>query len=280
MPTYFIDRFAFASMRRPRGIDTRSVASFASTEVHDRDAFLRQCVVPCSALGGWIPDPATPTEVGAFYSHLRELWRGFAGAMKLPERIHVLTDARDSTWRNVFDESVFVPRGPAIPGAIFFDAIAEGDRRHVVATFGREAVADFYCFMLQVHESLHFVQVGEPLFNEMVQASTWITFLDKYPDLWRFQRNSETKRSCVREEPLVRRHPHLAEVALQRGLDTASTVDELAGEGAYFVCCAWANRFDSGRLRYAEYVRAISDVLDLSTSSPDWRIEARRALRS
>lgn len=280
MPSYFVDRYAFASLRWPLSIELRSVGSFASATVPDRNAFLRRCVTPCSALGGWTPDPELPTELGTLYAQLRAQWRQFATAMQLPPRIHELTNAEGMTWRSVFDESVFVPRGPAIPGANFFDAVSEADRRFVLGTFGPAAVADFFCFMLQVHEGLHFVQTGEPLLNELIQASIWIAFLDRHPELWRFQRNSETHRSCVREESLARQHPSLLEAAVPSGLDTAITIDRLSGDGAYFACCAWAHRFDSGRLRYSGYVRAISDLLELSTKRPRWALETRRALRS
>ena len=53
----------------------------------------------------------------------------------------------------------------------------------------------------------------------------------------------------------------LASVALDAGLDTAATVERLAGPLAYIDCCVIANRFEAGELRYAEYLEQLALVL-------------------
>jgi hypothetical protein len=260
-PSYFADRYAFAGLEHPTGIDVRHIPSLVPLDQEQRQRVLRAVVVPCHALDGWRPVPGHTTQVGAFYQDLRRRWAQFATQTGLPQGLQQLSDAADMTWQDVFDESIFYPGGPAIPGATFFDTVSERDRQHLRRVFGPTSAIDFYCFMHQVHEHVHMYQTGEPLLNEIVQAHLWVAFLDANPDLWPFQINYETKVSAVRELSLVRVTPMLLPAALNARLDTARMVADVAPDGSYFVLCLLANRFDSGVIRYARYLAAVEAVL-------------------
>lgn len=196
-----------------------------------------------------------------FYQELRSRWNTFARRHGLPASLVSIPDASGRTWLDVFNDSVFYPRRPAIPGPIFFDLIAEQDRLLAVHLFGPGCVIDFYCFLQQVHESIHKVQVGEPLLNELVQAAIWVAFLNDSPELWTMQRNSVSGACAVRELDTVRQHPQLVQAALATNLDTATLVDRSCREGTYFRCCLLANAFDANRFRYADYLARVSVLL-------------------
>jgi hypothetical protein len=171
------------------------------------------------------------------------------------------------TWADVFAGSVFFPRPPVFLGATFWDQLSDKARRSLVNEYGPSAPIDFFCFILQVHETVHTAQVGEPLLNEVVQAALWIDFLDAH-DLWAFQTGADGA-PLVREHHLVRDHSTLAASALAAGLDTAVMVDGIAPTDAYVNCCAAAARFDRGLMRYAEYLDLTSKIL-LHADDIEW----------
>ena len=179
-------------------------------------------------------DLEDPTSLSPFYGHLRRMWSDFAQAKALPTELLDIPDAKHWTWLDVFNDSVFYPRRPAIPGPIFADLIDEDDRKVARDQFGDRWAIDFYCFLQQVHESIHRAQTGEPLLNELVQASLWIAFLDRYPELWVLQRNTRTGACAVREIATVTSNPWLADSAVASGLDTARLVDEQFDAGTTF----------------------------------------------
>ena len=189
-------------------------------------------------------------------------------------------DATECTWREVFDQTVFYPRGPAIPGAIFHDLISDQDRLAIKCHYGPHAPIDFYCFIQQVHETVHMTQIGEPLLNEIVQASLWIEFLDRNPDLWTFQRNSQTGRSAVRETSLIRKLPEFWRCAIDAGLDTATMIDNCGVPGTYFVLCLWANRFDAKLVRYAGYLSGVAQTMAVCDDDEQIVRLASRLLRA
>ena len=155
---------------------------------------------------------------------------------------------------------MFFPRMPAIPGANYYDFLDDSDRKRVEASYGRQSAVEFFCFMLQVHEGVHELQVGEPLFNEIVQASLWIKFLDegKY---WDFQRNSVSGRSCNLEIRVVRRHPWIFQAAISSGLDTYSMIPPQS-PGTYSKICGLAAQFDDHESTYGGYLKAAQVLLD------------------
>lgn len=279
-PGYFLDRHAFARLRHPLHITANPAPGFDPHKWQDRTKLLELFCVPARTLGGWRPEADQPTGVGGFYQQLRSWWKAFGTRIGLPREVSDLMDAAASTWREVFDQSIFYPRGPAIPGATFHDLISDEDRQVIRNHYGGQAPVDFYCFIQQVHEAVHVVQTGEPLLNEVVQASLWVEFLDRNPALWTFQRNSQNGRSAVRELALVRRLPDLWERAIDAELDAAALTDNIGAPGTYFVLCLWANRFDAKLLRYASYLSGVAQAFALSGSDEQVRYLASRLLRA
>ncbi len=156
------------------------------------------------------------------------------------------------------DQSVFYPGPPVFRGANYLDALADNEARALLDEVGEHGAIDFFCLMLQIHEHVHRVQTGEPLLNEVVQAALWSCFLEG-ESLLRYQRGPSG--SLIREMPVIERHPGLVSAAVTAGLDTARMVDRMAGPSAYDACCLLANRFDAGQLRYADYLRCVTDAL-------------------
>lgn len=263
MPGYFVDRFAFALARSripwSRGVQVPPRVPALSHA--DRVARFRDFLQPCESLGGWRADPTEPPVLSGFYVELLACWKEFVDESGLPSMLAKIRDAREGTWLDVFNSSVFYPGRPTIPGATFFDLIDSDDRAQATSMFGPQCAVDFYCFVQQVHESIHGCQVGEPLMNELVQAAHWIRFLDRFPDLWVLQRNSATGACAVRELMAVRRVPGLFEASVSSGLDTGVLVDCITEPGTYFRTCLIAASFDQGRLRYARYLEEATRLL-------------------
>jgi hypothetical protein len=262
LPGYFVDRYAFSMLRWPVSIFRHVMPGFPRDHTaRQRADILRRFLRPSRALEGWQANPEGPTSLSPFYGHLRSMWSDFARAKALPTRLLDVPDATHWTWLDVFNDSVFYPRRPAIPGPIFADLIDEQDRRVARDQFGDGWAIDFYCFLQQVHESVHRAQTGEPLLNEIVQASLWIAFLDHYPELWLLQRNTRTGACAVREIATVRSNPWLVDSAVASGLDTARLVDEQFDDGTYFRSCHLANQFDANKINYSAYLNQVSQLL-------------------
>jgi hypothetical protein len=156
------------------------------------------------------------------------------------------------------DDSVFYPGPPVFRGATFIDALSETAAGDVLTQVGPDGVVDFFCFMLQVHETVHRHQTGEPLLNEVVQAALWSKFLSE-ESMWSFQR--DTRGSLVREAALAAHFPLLADAAAAARLDTAEMITAIAVDNTYFACCLLACRFDTGSLRYSDYLARLSQLL-------------------
>ena len=262
LPGYFVDRYAFGMLRWPALIFRPAMPGFPRDHTaRQRADILRRFLRPSHALGGWQANPEEPTSLSPFYGHLRCMWSDFAQAKALPIGLLDVSDATQWTWLDVFNDSVFYPRRPAIPGPVFADLIDDQDRKAARDQFGDGWAIDFYCFMQQVHESIHTAQTGEPLLNEVVQASLWIAFLDHYPELWVLQRNTRTGVCAVREIAAVSSNPWLADSAVASGLDTARLVDERFDDGTYFRCCHLANKFDASKIKYSLYLDHVSRLL-------------------
>lgn len=262
LPGYFVDRYAFSMLRWPVLTFHPAMPDFPRDHTaRQRADILRRFLRPSRALGGWQADPEEPTSLSSFYGQLRCIWSDFAAANALPAGLRDLPDATHWTWLDVFNDSVFYPRRPAIPGPVFADLIDEDDRQAARALFGNGWAIDFYCFLQQVHETIHQAQTGEPLLNEIVQASLWIAFLDHNPELWVLQRNTRTGACAVREIAAVSSNPWLADSAVASGLDTARLVDERFDDGTYFRCCHLANKFDANKINYSAYLDQVSRLL-------------------
>jgi hypothetical protein len=278
MPGYFADRYAFAlraSLKRLKRPPSPALPRRATSR--SRDDYLDHYLLPTAGLDGWRPILHAPTGVGDFYGELCALWCAHCRRLELPTDVAYLPDARVLTWRQIFDASVFYPRPPVFRGATYWDTLSEERRRHILRVFGKGAPVEFYCFMQQVHETIHAVQKGEPLLNEIVQAALWIEFLDT-SRLWDFQRRSDGS-GMVREENVVRRHDRLAELAVRAGLDTAMLVDAIAPTDAYLLCCTVANLFDRRQITYATYLSLVSDLL-VRADDPDWLRRRSTELRA
>lgn len=256
LPGYFIDRHAFRRQRLIRG--RAHGLAFSAPPETDRSAYLAALLRPARRLNGWVPSPDGGTGTGDFYESLRRRWEEFGTRTGLPSGAAGLPDARLLTWRQVMDESVFYPGPPVFRGATFIDALSEISATAVLNEVGPCGVIDFSCFMLQVHETMHHHQTGEPLLNEVVQAAIWSRFLTE-ESLWKFQR--DTTRSLVREAQVVERHPDLVDAAAAARLDTARMIQSVSADNAYFTCCLLGYLFDTGDLRYSDYLAQIGDVL-------------------
>lgn len=259
-PSYFIDRFAFARAARaarhpgavPPGFDVDSA-------LHGRDAALRALQAPAAAVPGWVADLDEPVRPGPLWRDIRRRWKAFCERHGLPRGAVTLNDIRDATWRELFASTVFRPRPPVFVGPHHLERLDAADRRRIAEAHGQSGGVDFFVAMTQIHETLHASQTGEPLLNEVIQAACWIRFLDE-EELWLHQRNSRTREELPRESAVIRTHPDLFLDAVAAGLDTARLVEARLAPSAYHLACAWANAFDRGALRYADYLAGISSL--------------------
>lgn len=150
LPGYFVDRYSFALLGDD-GVAPVAGPGFNAALLFERRVdVVRRNLRSCAALGGWAPDPATHVDVGEFYAELRHRWFEFASAAGMPVATATLADARSMRWVELFDQSVFVPRGPAIPGAVYFDRLPPAQQSRVQQEFGPRSPIDFYCLMQQV----------------------------------------------------------------------------------------------------------------------------------
>lgn len=254
LPSYFIDRYAL--MSHP-AVQVSIPLSCTASHSSERAIYLRSILRPTARLDGWMPDPDQLTGVGATYRWLRQAWAAYASRLALPTSAAKLRDASTHTWAQVIDDSVFYPGPPVFRGATYFDQLPEQVAKQILDEVGWRGVIDFYCFMLQVHETMHQHQTGEPLLNEVIQAGLWIRFLDEYR-LWMFQ--TGTKGSLVREATVLRCYPDFSHAAAIAQLDTAVFIRSIATDNAYMACCLLARQFDLGIIRYAEYLTRLSGI--------------------
>jgi len=201
--------------------------------------------------------PEALTGVSALYECLCLEWSQFVEVHSLPRLLRVLPNAELMTWQEVLEDTVFYPGPPVFRGATFIDRLGNLDRAQILAADPR-SVTDFFCFMMQVHEAVHRHQIGEPLLNEVLQASIWCQYLTE-AGRWGFQRTGSE--SLVREFEVVNEHRTLFHSVVRAGLDSAKVARLLIGRNGYFVLCLAANRFDSGLIRYAEYLRVVATAL-------------------
>jgi hypothetical protein len=262
LPGYFADRLAAAVLAGRTDLAEDWVSAHhagwprTTAEYEQR---LQQCWVPTLSLDGWIPTDAEPPRDSALSSWLRDRWRIYVANQRLPAQLADVEALDGKTWASLSERSVFYPLTPALPGANYFDALADADRTESIRRFGPTVPINFFCFMLQVHENAHLHQVGEPLLNEVLQAAMWVGFLDA-EDLWCLQRNSETARSCCLELELIRDHPGLLELTTI-SVDSAVSFSRAWSFERYVELCAWSHCFDLSALRYSEYLRGVGHLL-------------------
>jgi len=259
LPGYFADRFAFVAAERLTGPIVPGFDLPAALE--SRDQVIERFRRPAVSIGGWVPELGSPTGLGDAYAEFLSLWREFITRHNVFPKPFCPLDRSKGTWREVFDDSVFYPRPPAIAGAEFFDRLGDGNRKAIIARWGASAPIDFFCLMHQFHETIHRNQVGEPLLCEVVQAAIWARFVLEC-GLSDFQHDPATGLSCIRESDLIARHSWLFEHSISGGLDTAQMIDAVAPSGTYWLLCRWANLFDQGCFNYNQYLNGVSDILD------------------
>lgn len=256
LPGYFVDRYAFREL--PFQLSSPPEPHLFRPPISDRARYLASIVKPANRLGGWAPLPEGDTDPSDFYGFLVRQWAGYCRRIGLPDEVASLRDARLMKWGQVLNDTIFYPAPPVFKGATFIDALDDASAGAILPSVGIAGVIDFYCFMLQVHETVHRHQTGEPLLNEVVQAALWARFLSE-ESLWTFQRGANG--SLVREITITSRHEMLVDSAAAVGLDTAAMITSTAAGNAYFACCLLANRFDHGVMRYAEYLERLDQLL-------------------
>ena len=256
LPGYFVDRFAF------------EVAT--SGEVHDFDfspdqaqsfnSLLPEHWIPAHSIDRWTPPVNEPAVLSAFYDDLLLWWERFVAHHAIQWLGPRFNSVRGQTWEEQARASVFFPRMPAIPGAHFFDKIAEKDRGFCIARFGQNSPIDFFAFMLQVHEGIHAHQLGEPLVNELIQAVIWTKFLD-FAGLWCFQRNSATGASTVLEVNFVRHVQGLWPSIVAHGQDSAEVIARFRTGSVYIDLCAHGHELMHSAMTYSAYLRGAAAYL-------------------
>ena len=274
LPDYFVDRYA--ARRHP--LLAGPWATFEAKAVPSRPPAARAwkaVLRPSDRLDGWIPKPESLTQVGRLYRRLACDWKQFVSDQGLPPAAGVLPDASVLTWAEILHRSVHYPGPPVFAGANYLDALSQDQAQHLLAQYGARGAIDFFCFMAQVHEHMHFLQTGEPLLNEVVQAATWTAFLSNR-DYAFFQGGDDL--GLVREYRVVSRQPRLLAAAIDSSLDTAATVRRLGVDGTYFACCALACAFDLGRIRYGGYLDKLDSLLDVAHDLDAVRETSRHAL--
>lgn len=259
LPGYFSDRFAFmAAHRGASSVEYEEAPGFdVESALYSYLETVRAALRPTHSLNGWAVDLHRQAELTDFYESLIRRWNEFAVGLSLPSALTRLESLGQLTWHEIFERSIFFPRAPVISGPNFFDLLANSDREAARRRFGANAPIDFFCFMQQVHETIHAAQTGEPLLNEVVQAALWVRFLNDAGDLWCLQRNSATGRRCIAEAAVVDAHPTLVRWAVHAGLDTYRLVTANAVPGAYNLLCLWAHSMDRRRIRYREYLEGV-----------------------
>jgi hypothetical protein len=175
----------------------------------------------------------------------------------------------------IFKRSVFYPRHPVLWGPTYFAKIADRDRSHIVSTFGRRAVWEFYFAMMVFHEQSHFVQRGEPLVNEIGHAILWNDFIRRQR-LESFQINSDTGHTCNREAPFI-----LSRLARLRnnnlGLlfsDNAVFAREVLAPVSYSVLVGMAWLVHGRALTYQSFVNMVCGLLADDDVVIRWATEA------
>jgi hypothetical protein len=263
LPPYFVDRFAH--VLQTCGSVALREAIVAHQQRWPNNArewaeLVARSWIPASSLDGWTPTGRIPPRLTEFGKELRRRWAAHIATIGLPRGLGRLPEVDGRSWLDLAGDSVFHPLEPAIPGANYFDMLDETDRTFVLKSFGPTAPVDFFIFMLQVHESVHAFQTGEPLLNEVLQGALWVEFLDAH-GLWRLQRNSKTGRACSLEEGLVRQHPELGSLP-SAGMDSAPLFEARYGLGAYKTLLGWSRFFDLELFSYGRYLRGVSALLD------------------
>ena len=184
-PGYFADRFAFARAWRPARHPGAEPPGFdVEAAVAHRDAIQAQRHASEPAIEGWALGLDAPISPGPLWAELRERWSGFCARHGIAAE---LDDVSRLTWREQFGRTVFRPRPPVFVGPHHVVRLDAADRARIRDAHGPRGAVDFFTMMLGVHETLHAGQLGEPLFNEIVQAALWMRFLDE-EDLWLHQR--------------------------------------------------------------------------------------------
>lgn len=264
MPGYFLDRFSFmvAHGGTPAVECERAPAFDAEGFLCRRSEVVSAALRPTRSLGGWTADLDREAELGEFYLSLLRRWYAFAARLSLPSAVTRLESRVNLKWQEIFARTIFFPRAPVVSGPNFFDFLDEEDRQEALEHFGDNAPIDFFCFVQQVHETVHTVQTGEPLLNEVVQAALWVAFLNEQSDLWCLQRNSATGRACITEAPLVESFPALGTLAVDSGLDTYQLAKYNFMPGAYYLLCLWAYAMHGGRIGYREYLKGVGVALN------------------
>jgi hypothetical protein len=270
LPGYFVDRYALLVCAGRSDLAASAINAqiedWATSEPEYADR-IQQNWVPTDSLAGWVPTDDDPPADTPFGLWLRDCWAAYVTELNLPAAIADVAPVSGESWLSLTRRSVFYPSLPAIPGANYFDFLDESDRQAAVSRFGPTAAIDFFVFMLQVHENGHLIQIGEPLTNEILQAAIWVGFLDK-EDLWSLQRNSITGRSCCLELALVRAHPDLLRLPAIT-YDSAISFSTTYSYPAYLLVGAWGHCFDSGGLRYGQYLDGVRVILtDLADHGP------------
>lgn len=204
---FFIDKYSFrrwlkhwdpATQMEFTGIpETDFLSLFGSY-----NETVRQSVVGSKILGTNAPSVDEPVTRSMFLDDQFGAWQSHLSRNGIELSSSVIDWYFSVPLLEVYRNSVFYPRFPVLWGPNYFGRIADQDQEHILRTYGKGAVWDFYFLMMVCHEQSHLLQKGEPILNEIAHAILWIDFVLE-SGLRPFQVNTVTGKTCNIEAPFI-----------------------------------------------------------------------------
>ncbi len=207
LPPFFIDKYSFRSWL---ACETSMVQSeFINIPEADftnlfesYDEIVRKSGVGSKLLNTKAPSVDEPVCRSKFLDDHFGAWRKHLASKGVDLSSETIDWYFSVPLLEVYRNSVFYPRFPVLWGPNYFGKIADRDRDYILATYGQDAVWDFYFLMMVCHEQSHLMQKGEPILNEITHAILWIDFVFEQ-GLKPFQVNSETGKTGNIEAPFI-----------------------------------------------------------------------------
>ena len=263
IPSYFLDRYAYRAFKKAaegcKIDDQFSVTKRFQWEtwqksVSDRWQKFQKNGLPCVDLRERMPK--TPW----LHSHL-EGWSDHLRAHGIPVETSVFIEPTVGTWLEFFRASVTAPFfPPAIPGPSFISRMSVNQREDLISRFGSTRVWEFYTFLVVAHDRTHCVQTGDPLLSEILLSVLWCSYLKKH-ELWEWSVNKETG-ECFNLEYPFHCGINVSTSVLESLCRDTSNVSQFIGCSAYDSLCAKTWAFDNGDIRYAQYLKSSTELLN------------------
>jgi len=264
LPGYLLDRYAYRCFKREvlEEPSKNDLSRYLPVPDETWASLLSDVLVGISSV-----DLAPPT-VTAFIGSSRVLsdllcrWRAFLSSLHIDYPPSYFSDPAGKTWAEFFRKSALFPNRPAILGPTFVDRLSQPERDELIGRVGIGGIRALYIFLVQIHEECHLLQTGDPMLNEVHFAWLWCNFLTTENQWW-WQRSVDHGATFNLEYPWVSQLafgestiPHLLG-------DSFLVVSATEGSNpgmTYDLLCEWAWKFDHARIKYADYLQAVTDI--------------------